>query len=295
MKIKLSAFITQEKTLERYLRDDLCYSKNQIKNYFQAPSVLKKIIKNKSELSLPVDLINNFLINPNYIGQEIEQIHDCDIFTVFNKPSSIHAHPLKYSDQNTIHNFLQSKGRKDLMRVNKQSWDRGLIQRLDFETSGISIFAKSDTDYIDLRSNFSSIAKEKSYLCIVRGRFDKEGDHLINLDYETKEKKKVIPLVLGTFRTKTNIILKEYNQSLNLSLLHVKIQTGARHQIRAVLSSLSFPILGDILYRGEKAERVFLHAFKYSLNYKDLNYDFETLNAELFSNFFDLNGIFKVT
>ena len=75
-----------------------------------------------------------------------------------------------------------------------------------------------------------------------------------------------------------------------VSLVLVNLKTGLRHQIRAQLSFLGFPILGDELYGGRKAERVFLHALRYE--FSDI---VEDSNAELFNIFFDLNRALQMT
>jgi 23S rRNA pseudouridine1911/1915/1917 synthase len=73
------------------------------------------------------------------------------------------------------------------------------------------------------------------------------------------------------------------------SLLMIELKTGLRHQIRAQLSYLGFPILGDELYGGNKAERLYLHAWRYEWS------EFvEDNHMDLFDRFFDLNRAFQM-
>jgi 23S rRNA pseudouridine1911/1915/1917 synthase len=76
------------------------------------------------------------------------------------------------------------------------------------------------------------------------------------------------------------------------SLLLVKLETGLRHQIRAQLSHLGFPILGDELYGGMKDQRVYLHALKYEW---EAEAEAEDSEAELFDRFFDLNSALQMS
>ena len=70
------------------------------------------------------------------------------------------------------------------------------------------------------------------------------------------------------------------------TLLLVSLETGLRHQIRAQLSHLGFPILGDELYGGAKSSRLFLHAWKYE--WDEIVVD---QNADGFEKYFDLSLI----
>ena len=75
----------------------------------------------------------------------------------------------------------------------------------------------------------------------------------------------------------------------NNSLVLVNLQSGLRHQIRAQLAALGFPILGDELYGGSRAERLFLHAWRYEWSEIE-----EDNSADLFDGFFDLNSGLKM-
>src|SRR5690606_20852359 len=75
----------------------------------------------------------------------------------------------------------------------------------------------------------------------------------------------------------------------NLTLVMVVLKTGIRHQIRAQLSTLGFPILGDTLYGGSESDRIYLHSWLYQWDFVVRDND-----AELFSNFLALDSALQM-
>ncbi|MFY7991851.1 MAG: pseudouridine synthase family protein [Bacteriovoracaceae bacterium] len=242
---------------------------------------------------LPVDLINHGKIAPAYTGPSTPILKESKNFLAVHKPAQLHSHPLRYSDTNTMLNALYDLGRSELLEINTSHYDRSLLYRLDFETSGVVIFAKSDLAYQEVRENFNSITKEKIYLAVVRGQFNREGFHaheFVGSGVGGEKQKLVRP---GEGQTATlEVSLSEYSSQDDVSLVRVKLKTGIRHQIRVQLATLGFPILGDELYGGEKSSRLFLHAYQYALEGMSESFTVTDERAELFDRFFDLNRTF---
>lgn len=249
---------------------------------------MKRQISDRETLSIPISLSNHSLISPEYTGVDIEVLFEDDKFLVVNKPFGIHGHPLDYKETNTVLNFLRSK-------LKGQNFDdfcdkeKGLLYRLDKVTSGVLIFVKSQKDHSIMRENFSSSLKRKEYLAIVSGKlsFDDKVEAYFSSSGRKGERMKVSQAVDGQFGS-MKVFPLNYDKDKNLSLIKVNLETGLRHQIRAHLSFLGFPILGDTMYGGHQSERVFLHAYRYSSD----NFDFIAKNAFLFSAFFNLDRDF---
>ncbi|MGK0367384.1 MAG: 23S rRNA-/tRNA-specific pseudouridylate synthase, partial [Thermoproteota archaeon] len=93
-------------------------------------------------------------------------------------------------------------------------------------------------------------------------------------------------------REQANLSFKRlsYNEELNVSLVEVILETGQRHQIRVQLAHHGFPILGDEIYGGTKAQRVFLHSYLYKINLLDSEVEIKAREVSLFDRFFDLNS-----
>ena len=282
-------WLTAEETFKQAVQSLLGCSGQLLKKYFSS-SELKRKINAKDISRLPLDLVNHLQINPVYEGPEVKILSETNHYLAIHKPAGIHSHPLKYSDTNTVLNYLASIDHFQSLTVNAENYDRGLLYRLDYETSGILLLAKNPKLFLEIRNNFETRMKRKIYFAVVEGDFNREGSHSHHFkgagEKGSKQKVSDQPMVdsrLGVFNVKK--ILKMSDKSL----LMIELKTGLRHQIRAQLSYLGFPILGDELYGGNKAERLYLHAWRYEWS------EFvEDNHMDLFDRFFDLNRAFQM-
>src|SRR5690606_30364515 len=95
-----------------------------------------------------------------------------------HKPPGVHCHPLRYSDQDTILNFLAQEKKWKGLDINAGSYDRGLLYRLDYETYGVLIIDKREGIFKKLREDFHSTMKRKLYWAVVDGSFEEEGEFI---------------------------------------------------------------------------------------------------------------------
>lgn len=206
---------------------------------------------------------------------------DKDII-VINKPSDLLTHPKNKTDKSkSVVSWLLEKY-PEIKNVGDPSLDSGqailrpgIVHRLDKETSGLLIVAKTQSAFDYLKKNFQERKIKKIYSALVHGIL------------KTKSGRIEIPLgKLGTRQTtrihgkhelteKTAIteykVIKTYNLELTTySLLEVLPLTGRTHQIRVHLKSIGHPIVCDPVYGGKKLScppglgRLFLHAQKLS-------------------------------
>ena len=264
------------------------FSGQRIKKFFPA-KLLNTPVKKHQLLKLPVDLVNHLQINPIYQGSPCTILFENDNYLAVHKPRNIHSHPLKYSDTNTVLNFLVTIGRWDVLNINTENYDRGLLHRLDYETSGVLILAKNNEFLLNFRENFNERMKKKVYLAIVEGDFTQDGSqrHFFKGSGE-KGSKQVLSSDIEA-QEAVSEIFKLTSLKNNLTLVMVVLKTGIRHQIRAQLSTLGFPILGDTLYGGSESDRIYLHSWLYQWDFVVRDND-----AELFSNFLDLDSALQM-
>ncbi len=265
-------------------------SNSQLKKAELPKKWLEASSKKGETWKLPIDLVNSGKISPSYTGPQTCILAESEHFLAIHKPSNLHSHPLRYSDSNTALNALYTLGREELLEINTSNYDRSLLYRLDFETSGVVIFAKSDEVYSKIREHFSTLAKEKSYLAVVVGKFSgtESLTHYFKSSGPGGEKQKVFDSGVES-KAELTVTALDYSEIENLTLVKVKLKTGLRHQIRAQLAHIGFPLLGDELYGGKKSERLFLHAYEYSLEFDGKVFSVKDSDAELFNRFFDLN------
>lgn len=280
-------FIFAEPTLKDALKS-LGFSGQKIKKHLPA-KLLQKTVRPRDIFKLPLDLVNNLEINPYYEGGECHILFENDDYLAVHKPSGIHSHPHQYSDKNTVLNFLVTQNKWDSLLVNRDSYDRGLLHRLDFETSGVLLLTKKEGLLQSLRENFNSSMKKKVYLALVQGQFNQDGYHRQSFTSSgPKGEKQSLSHGADAQVAESEIYFLD-NVGADQSLVMVILQTGIRHQIRAQLSSLGFPILGDTLYGGKEASRLFLHSWLY-----EWEITVEDRNLELFSDFLDLDRALKM-
>ncbi|MGE3611355.1 MAG: pseudouridine synthase family protein [Bacteriovoracaceae bacterium] len=283
-------WINDEDSLKEALRLSLGCSGQQIKKYYSSKQQDHEI--KKGELSkLPLDLVNHLQINPNYQGPPIQVLKETDDYIAVHKPAFIHSHPHKYSDTNTVLNFLVQNNIWGPLMINTANYDRGLLFRLDFETSGVLILAKTEKLLKEIRDHFKTEMKRKFYWAVVEGSFNQDGlwTHYFRSKGVKGSKQKVFDRCIDESQEGTLSVLK-LAESNDKSLLLINLKTGLRHQIRAQIAHLGFPLLGDELYGGRKSERLFLHALRYE--WKDV---IEDSGAELFDSFFDLNRALQMS
>ena len=251
----------------------LGYSKSWIKKFLSRKILEQSISK---ELFISSDLINKFSINPNYIGIDVDILHEDDHFIVLNKPSEVHGHPLHYEDKNNLLSFLRYKNKGKFLDINMDKQERGLLYRLDFETSGVLVYVKNQLLFNELFNNRENRIVAKNYLAVVQGETPEEAT-LINLITGSDKKGSVMKVVEEGQRAELRFEKIKYCPDKNLSLIKIYLKTGLRHQIRVQLSHFGFPLLGDVKYGGKRSTRIFLHAYEYMIN---LN-SFEDLGGEI--------------
>ena len=283
-------WLEDQSTFKSALQSTLGSSGQLIKRYFSSKEQ-DKPVKAGEIKRLPLDFVNHMKINPEYVGPEVTIISETHDYIVLHKPAGVHCHPLSYSDKDTLLNFLVSVNKWESLRINEANYDRGLLYRLDNETSGVMILAKNERFLKQVRENFGTAMKRKFYWAVVEGDFDKDGlwTHYLRPTGQKGVKQKVTEWPEETSQEGTLAVLKISTHD-NKSLVLVNLKTGLRHQIRAQLSHLGFPILGDELYGGKQAARLYLHALRY-----EFTDTVEDNKADLFEVFFDLNGCLQMS
>jgi len=184
---------------------------------------------------------------------ELPVLYEDDSCIVINKPVGVLTHSKgAFNPEATVATFLRS-------RINGMVGERaGIVHRLDRATSGVIICAKNPAALSFLQKQFSQRKAKKSYTAIVAGHLEPEHA-IIDMPIERN------PKAPATFRVGPNgkSAVTEYEvaqTSVHYSLLTLRPQTGRTHQLRIHLAHQGHPIVGDTLYGGEPAERLFLHA-----------------------------------
>ncbi|MCX7904758.1 MAG: RluA family pseudouridine synthase [Caloramator sp.] len=184
---------------------------------------------------------------------------DVDILVV-NKPPFMVVHPTKSHQSGTLANAVMHY----FKRTNQNCIVR-LINRLDRDTSGLVMIAKSQFAHQAMAKMFEKNEVKKEYIAIVKGKMEGKGTIDLPIDRPSLDSVKRC-VIEGGQRAITHFEVIDSNE--DISIVKLILETGRTHQIRVHLSHIGHPILGDELY-GEKSSligRQALHAFRLTFN-----------------------------
>jgi len=277
------------KRLDRFLSEHCRErSRSQLKSYILRGRVLVngKTAKPGYEIR-PGDDIGLWIppleasdsLSPEPLPLEI-LYEDEDILVVSKAPGMV-AHPGAGRDSGTlVHGLLAHCSR---LAVQGAPLRPGIVHRLDRDTSGAMVVAKSDRAYLGLVEQFKARKVRKEYLAFVYGKLSsKEGTIRTRMDRHPKDRKKMAVCEAGGREAVSHWV--ELESWEVASLLRVRIETGRTHQIRVHLSHLRHPVVGDATYGGGKgrakgivskalrdlllsADRQMLHAHRLSFDH----------------------------
>ncbi len=202
---------------------------------------------------------------------------DRDII-VIDKNAGLLSVKANYETEKTAHQLLTNYIRKGSLRSKLELF---AVHRLDRETSGVLIFAKS----MEIREKFVAqwTNVEKKYLTLVYGNLKEKSGVIESYlaeddDYKMRSVRNSREGKLA--RTKYKVI----KESKKYSLLEINLLTGKKNQIRVHLSEKGYPVVGDIKYGKSRKGRLALHAWsikvKHPFNNEEIT--FETKIPEYF-------------
>ena len=147
--------------------------------------------------------------------------------------------------------FIKERNSKDKIFI---------LHRLDKDTSGVVIFVKDERIKELLQNDWNNLIEDREYIAVVPKGIKSYTNYTCYLKEDNNYKVHVTNDKNGKKAITSITVLKERK---NYALVKVNIKTGRKNQIRAVLSYLGYPIVGDTKYTSDiKAKRLLLHASK---------------------------------
>jgi 23S rRNA pseudouridine1911/1915/1917 synthase len=193
-----------------------------------------------------------------------------------DKPVGVSMHPLEAGETGTLANAVLARF-PDVIGASPEERCPGLVHRLDRETSGVVLWARTRETFDALRAQFAAKTVEKRYHALVDGFVEGVGELAVPLAHDPKDAKKMVatPYPAEAEELKARPAITRYRtlgQGAEATLVEVEIPTGVMHQIRAHFAFVGYPVLGDTLYGGrtlEGLDRHLLHASSIGFEHPD--------------------------
>lgn len=229
---------------------------------------------------------------------EVTIIFENPDFVVFEKPSGLPVHGGPSVKGETLVDFLLE--RYPQIRSVGENPDRpGIVHRLDKDTSGLMVVAKTQSAFETLKSRFKNRQVEKKYLAICWGRFkNKEGQITSyigrSMSNPLRQSSSQVPEKVRNAK-KAITEYRVLEQSGEVALVLAKPRTGRMHQIRIHLHDIGHSIVGDQKYQTKKLKeknqrfgRFFLHSCCLAFELEDgKEHKFESLMPDEFKKVID--------
>jgi 23S rRNA pseudouridine1911/1915/1917 synthase len=210
----------------------------------------------------------------------LEVLFEDPVLLVVEKPPNLLSMGTPSQRERTVYAYLTDYVRRGNPRSEERVW---IVHRLDRETSGVMVFARTEGAKRRLQSDWS--ASEKRYLAVVEGN-PPADQGLLTSHLDETGPFKVYSAPPGPRTRPATTRYRVLKRSASLALLELTLDTGRRNQIRVQLADLGHPVAGDRKYQAatDPVGRLALHAtslrFQHPLNGQSLQFD-SPLPAEL--------------
>lgn len=241
----LSSFSLSKDKIKYLINNRKCYINGVINN--------EQILKTNDEICIDTSLYDDNEVLP--VKRNLNILYEDEYLLIVDKLPKCIMYPDEVNIDNTMANFISY-----YYIENDLNYKVRHAHRLDFDTTGILIYAKDIITQAKLSQMIEDGTLVRKYLAVVEGQLkNKKGAIKASIGKHRHENGKMVISQNGKYAKTLYEVLKE-NEHFSLVLL--KLETGRTHQIRVHMSYLNHPLVGDEKYGSStKEERVLLHSY----------------------------------
>jgi 23S rRNA pseudouridine1911/1915/1917 synthase len=198
------------------------------------------------------------------VSDELRIVHLDEALAVVDKPAGLVVHPAPSHRGPTLVDELG-----DLLGGGGDPERPGIVHRLDKDTSGLLVVARSEEAHAALQAQVQRREVERIYLALAQGRI-RSRTGTIDAPIGRASRQRHRMAVAGAASRQARTHFKVLELLAAESYLEVELETGRTHQIRAHLAAIGHPLAGDGTYGGEARhglERQFLHAHRIAFSH----------------------------
>ncbi|MBO6086893.1 RluA family pseudouridine synthase [bacterium] len=240
-----------EKRLDSFLSEITDFSRSKIQSLIKSGDIkinetIKKpsyILKEGDKIDFEISEAQTLKIQPQNIPLEI--IYEDENMLVVNKPSGMLTHPTTIERENTLVNALLYKYSENLSDINGE-YRRGILHRLDRNTSGLLMIAKNNKTHEFLAEQIKNHKITKKYRAVVKGII-KEDEFEINAPIG-RNPNQPHKMMIKNDGKPSKTIVKVLERFKEHTFVELTLITGRTHQIRVHMKYINHPVYNDTLY-----------------------------------------------
>lgn len=259
--MQLTVATNEKIRVDKYLAETLPeLTRNHVQKLIDGGGVLVNgQLCNKKTAVVSGDLIEFEIPEPQVLEAKeeeipVEIIYEDDSLIVVNKPRGMVVHPANGNREGTLVNALLYHCKGRLSSINGVIRP-GIVHRIDKDTSGILVIAKTDAAHLSLAEQIKEHSVKREYVALLDGVI-KTDSGTVNkpIGRSEKDRKKMAVTMRNSKNAVTHFeVLERYN---GYCLVKCRLETGRTHQIRVHMASLGHPVNGDTVY-GAKKQKLF--------------------------------------
>ncbi|MBI3802738.1 MAG: RluA family pseudouridine synthase [Nitrospirae bacterium] len=208
----------------------------------------------------------------------LDVLYEDESLLVLNKAAGMVVHPAPGHDKGTLVHALLHHCR-DLTGIGGRERP-GIVHRLDKDTSGVMVIAKTDAAHQRLSKQFKQHTIDRRYLAVVCGKVAKGSGKIdLAIGRDRVDRKKISSRTAHPREAQTHWAVRERFRVA--TLLEVYPQTGRTHQIRVHMAHLGHPIVGDKVYGGRAARMFEINVARQMLHAERLGFIHPTRNEQM--------------